>query len=96
MFGFKQLLVLALAGSALACQCRQDGVRAANKRVDVSATEEACTNAHGTLYNAGTVNVECAAVCNRNFFDECLKLQGQNSDIPDIRSTCRRDNIGCR
>ncbi|TID16185.1 hypothetical protein E2P81_ATG09045 [Venturia nashicola] len=47
MYGFKQLLVLALAQSALACRCTEYGVPTG--KLDPTATEQACAHAGGTM-----------------------------------------------
>ncbi|QDS76913.1 hypothetical protein FKW77_004258 [Venturia effusa] len=56
MYGLKQLLVLALAGSAFACQCRVGGKK--DGALDVAATQIACQNTPGgAIYNGGTYQV---------------------------------------
>ncbi|KAE9980327.1 hypothetical protein EG328_000355 [Venturia inaequalis] len=56
MFELKQLLVLALAVTTLACQCRQDARW--NGKLDIKATEEACRLEHGVIHNPGTDQVD--------------------------------------
>ncbi|KAE9970898.1 hypothetical protein EG327_010126 [Venturia inaequalis] len=52
MHGLKQLLVLALAGSGLACQCTANGVKGAT--ADLQATETMCELAGGHVVNPGS------------------------------------------
>ncbi|KAE9983087.1 hypothetical protein EG328_010324 [Venturia inaequalis] len=56
MYGLKALLFLALAGSAFACQCRQDGNT--NAPIDAAGTNAACNAARGRVLNYGTENVD--------------------------------------
>ncbi|KAE9978266.1 hypothetical protein EG327_007463, partial [Venturia inaequalis] len=54
--GLKQLLVLALAGSGLACQCTAYGKKLA--QVDIKATVAACGRSGGHIINAGSSAVQ--------------------------------------
>ncbi|KAE9969640.1 hypothetical protein Vi05172_g240 [Venturia inaequalis] len=60
MHGLKQLLVLALAGSGLACVCTAYGHK--DGAVDTKATEAVCIYALGHLVNAGTSRVQEPAI----------------------------------
>ncbi|KAE9985085.1 hypothetical protein EG328_007856 [Venturia inaequalis] len=51
MYGLKQLLVLALAGPGLACQCTAYG--SPDGEIDTEATKRACVPAGGRLTPGG-------------------------------------------
>ncbi|KAE9984258.1 hypothetical protein EG327_005087 [Venturia inaequalis] len=94
MYGLKQLLVLALAGSGLACQCTASGVKGA--KVDTEATERACYNSGGQLANLGTPNVQCNGACHHDFDNKYYALTGYYTTIQMLKSTCGDDRYGCR
>ncbi|KAE9986644.1 hypothetical protein EG327_004208 [Venturia inaequalis] len=56
MYGSKQLLVLALAVSALACQCKTDGSE--NGQFDINVTQYACIAAGGGAVPLGPGNLK--------------------------------------
>ncbi|KAE9961738.1 hypothetical protein EG328_001813, partial [Venturia inaequalis] len=60
MHGLKQLLVLALAGSGLACQCTANGVKGAT--ADLQATETVCEPAGGHVVNPGSRSAQVEIV----------------------------------
>ncbi|TID24149.1 Crossover junction endonuclease mus81 [Venturia nashicola] len=94
MFGLKQFLVLALAGTSLACQCTTDGVHHGD--VDVSATESACRQVGGNIYNGQTVDVQCGQMCHKAFNYWCEKMTHEFSERRSLKSSCGGDLYGCR
>ncbi|KAH7109755.1 hypothetical protein EDB81DRAFT_954186 [Dactylonectria macrodidyma] len=85
----KNLVILALASTALACRCTQAGK--SGGRLDVTATERACQDAGGTTVNGGSSSVDCASSNHAQFDDRCQAYTGNfGTGIPNLRSTCGR------
>ncbi|RDI77501.1 hypothetical protein Vi05172_g12464 [Venturia inaequalis] len=81
MHGLKQLLVLALAGSGLACQCTLYGQKGA--QVDIKATEQACPSSGGHIVNPGRKDIQEPAM--RLFTTVVLDLLGSSVQFRDSR-----------
>ncbi|KAE9970294.1 hypothetical protein EG328_006353 [Venturia inaequalis] len=87
MHVLKQLLVLALAGSGLACQCRSF----AQGAHDPQATKWACGKANGRIVNAGSPDVQCDKPCHYTFSGKCNEADRMFTKIPSLRSSCSND-----
>ncbi|KAF4469189.1 hypothetical protein FALBO_3918 [Fusarium albosuccineum] len=89
MYSLKNLIILALASTALACRCTEGG--RAGGPLDISATESSCREAGGDTLNGGSVNVNCANAHHAMFDDRCRANTGMfGTGIPNLRSTCGR------
>ncbi|KAE9990979.1 hypothetical protein EG327_000692 [Venturia inaequalis] len=87
MHGLKQWLVLlALAGSGLSCQCTKYGEKGA--KVDIEATKRVCALAGGRVLNEGSPTVQCAGACHSAMDDKCNHATGLFTNIPQLGSSC--------